>query len=130
MTLARTAANVRPINPDACEVVNGVLGGTITAGEWVYHNGTNWVQGALSSGANAGSYAICLVGGVSGDTRPLLLRGRLTGWSDFADGTTVYTAASGEVNDQAHPQYAVPIGFSISDTDWILTGPQDAPHAS
>lgn len=130
MTLARTAALVRPINPNPGDIIRGALGGTITKGEWVYHNGTNWVQGALSAGGNAGSYGVCLEGGVSGDTVSILLRGRLTGWADFADGTTVYTAAAGEVNDQAHPQYAVPIGFSLSDTDWYLTGPQDAPHGS
>lgn len=132
MTLARTAANVRPINPFPGDVVNDVaFNGTITAGQVVYHNGTGWQAAVLESGCDGKVMGIALQGGSSGNTgKDVLLHGRVTGWTGLADGTAIYTAAAGEVDDQAHPQYAVLIGYSVSDTDIFFMGALGAAHGS
>jgi hypothetical protein len=130
MAIVCTAANVRPVNPNPGDVVRGVLNGTVTAGQLVYHNGTGWVENALSSAANGAGIAVALEGGASGATVDLLMRGQLTGWTGLDDGKVLYTAASGAVDDQAHPQYAVAIGFSLSDTNWYFSGYAGDAHGS
>jgi hypothetical protein len=131
MAIVRTAANVRPVNPWPGDVVADVaLHATITAGEVVYHDGTGWAQGALAEGAEGKLLGVALEGGASGEYKSVLLRGRLTGWTGFGDGTQLYTAASGEVSDSASPQYSIPVGYSINDTDWYFVGAMRAAEAS
>lgn len=133
MAIVRTAGNVRPVNYWPGDVVNDVpFHATITAGQVVYHDGTGWAVAIVSDGSCEGKLlGVALAGGASGDTsQDVILRGRLTGWTGFADGTQLYTAAAGEVNDQASPANSIPCGYSINDTDWYFCGAMRAAESS
>ena len=133
MSIVRTKANVRPIDPRSCFIVNDVAyHATIEAGQVVYHDGTGWAVAIVSNGSCEGKLlGVALHDGASGNTgKDVLIFGRLTGWTGLADGTQLYTAAAGEINDQASPANSIPIGYSVSDTDWFFMGALRAAETS
>ena len=130
MTIACTAANVRPINPLPNDVIGDVAANaTITAGQLVYHDGTGWAVAVLTNGTTGFAVGVALVGGSSGDYLPVLTRGRVTGFSGLTNGARLYSAASGLVG-VAHPQYSYDVGFAIGTTDLFFCGVSGDVHAS
>lgn len=128
MTIAVVAANVRPINPFSGDVVGDVAANaTLTAGDLVYHDGTGWAVGALTSATTGRVTGVVLVGGASTAKVPVLTRGRLTGWTGLTAGARLFSGADGAV--AASATNASECGWAISTTDWFFTGSVGAPVA-
>lgn len=124
MAIARTAANVRPINCPPHTIVNDVpLNATVEAGELVYHDGTGWALAALTNATTGAAQGVCLKSGAAGARVDVLTGpGRVTGWTGLTPGGKLYSAASGEVSHTTSAQYSGCVGWAISETDWFFTG--------
>lgn len=123
MSIAVTAANVRPINPFPGMVDNTVpLNATVTAGQLVYHDGTGWAVSVLTNATTGRAQGVALKGGASGDYVDVLVGPcKLTGWSGLTAGGIISSAAAGAVSHTA-AQYSSAVGFALSTTEWYFTG--------
>lgn len=130
MAIAIVAANVRPINPDPSNVIGDVAANAaLTAGDLVYHDGTGWAVAVLTSDVTGQAQGVALAAAASGAKVPVLVFGRLTGWTGLTAGTAIYSSADGALA-QASAAHAARVGFAISTTDIFFTGSVGDPYAS
>ncbi len=97
--------------PHNCEIERGILGAPAVPGEWVYPDGVNgWKPAIGTSAAAAHARGMVIADGFgsvafqSGQTVDIVVKGRVSGFSDLTPGLPVYvspdTAGAG---DQAAP---------------------------
>jgi hypothetical protein len=118
MTIAVTAANVRPIGDYIS--VRVVSNGTLTAGMVVYHNGTGLAAADDdASTASANCIGILLQDAASGVYGDVLTIGRVTGWTGLTAGTIAYVSDTGVVAASAGTKNFA-VGHMLSTTDILV----------
>lgn len=124
--LALTAAQISAMDKDSAEIINGVLGGTVTAGQTVYQDTSGtWQAGDASAAGTTKNPGIALEAGGSGQGISILKRGLVGGFTiTQAYGATVYLSdTAGSLADAAGTVSKIMgavVGLSDSDKTKVL----------
>lgn len=102
--LALTAAQISVVDPEAAEIISGVLAATVTQGQTVYQDTSGtWGVGDASAAGTTKNAGIALSAGGAGQAISILKRGSVAGFTiTQAYGATVYLSdTAGSLADAA-----------------------------
>lgn len=129
-----TPAKVDVPTPHNCEIERGVLGAAATPGQYVYPDGNNgWKPAIGTSAAAAHTRGMVLSDGfgsvafLPGQRVDIVLKGRVSGFSDLTPGGSVFvspdTAGAGDQSAPTTGEFLCYGGYAF-DAESIMVNPQ------